>query len=166
MEQQKKKRKKLIIVGLGVVALFSYLFVFKFTQNKNINPQPINTPLPTPIATSIKNDLSLINAFPPEGTIEIGETQNAISLKFSKPVNENTIILSISPDLKLNKKQSLNEPNIILITPNIPWLTGETYTITIHDALSKDTLSRLNQRYNFTYTIVEPEFPIYPQGPI
>ena len=130
----------LFIFFLAIIIIFSPTN----TVSPNIQTKPQQTVFPSlsPTSTFNSKTIQFLSASPEAGIQKIGNSQKNISFYFNKQISLEDIQIEVVPfiDIKINKLKS--SPQRINIYPKTPWVTGETYEITIKKGsiLSEDVV--------------------------
>lgn len=151
-----RTNKKTSLLIFSFIFFLGFLYIV-FGRGGN---KPVATETPTPTATpnrilSNLPALGLPTIEPSPGSVEMADTEAAISLFFSTPIDVNTVLVSSNPNINFKISVLADFPNRIILTPQVPWQSGVDYTITIAAGLlSSDGKKQLKQDVVIKYSVL------------
>lgn len=137
-----KNKKKLLFIILFILATISVLFIYY--QSKNNNIEPIATPIPV--------KFELLKEIPSSGSISTILPTSAIEFDFSKPIDPNSIIVIVKPNIAFTFETSADK-KILYLKSNPVWEVNKQYVISL-DLKSTDG-ENLPEKINYSLKITK-----------
>ncbi|MBI2405317.1 Ig-like domain-containing protein [Candidatus Gottesmanbacteria bacterium] len=151
--------RRLIILLVVVVVVF--LMGILVTRRRP--PQPIPVPTPSSTPTTALLPMSVVSIFPKEGTVELGDTVNAVAIVFDQPIDSATAVVAVTPFTQVTAVVRADNKQRLIILPKDPWKSNTTYTMRVAAGLtSLSGQYALPQDVVITYQTVPPPAPVYP----
>lgn len=99
--------------------------------------------------------LQLLNRSPKGTEFEAANTTAPIYLYFNQPINQASAVVEVAPEpIRLTAAKQPDRQTVLILTPNVPWMTNQTVTITIKKNLvSSDKNFRLPADITFQLII-------------
>lgn len=150
-----KKKWKILLAVSGVIVI---VLLFIYVNNKTREPGAIVSPTPFPTQSAIPSPTSESifgqNAiYPGSGKQPLAFPSRAVGVKFSLPIDEDSVSVTIKPTIKHKVWVDPQTGLIVYITPLEPWKIGSVYNISV-SAKSKGGQS-LPKPVTFTFEPTE-----------
>lgn len=127
-----------------------------------------NSPQPNTAINPLLEDLIITKTHPFGKEFPVGGTRNGVTLYFTKAVDENTAQVMVVPQIKTGVRTHPTNKTEMYIIPEAPWVSNQTYNITIKAGLlSQEQSAQLKKDFTFTFTATEVKpYEELPQGGI
>ena len=143
--------KKFALAVLFFIAVLALLVSF-FFSSKQIKPPAAVVPQP------IQNSLHKTKSYPEDGVVEIGDTQNAISIFFDQPVNVSTVVVTVFPLFSLTPTTRKDDPRRLILAPTALWKPDASYVVRVsRGIMSIDGLYKLDEDIILQYKTTKPK---------
>ena len=142
---------------LFVVFIISILFFALYKSLYSVSPY-FRRGGSTPTFLKGKEELQLVQFEPDQGERVTIDAASATGFVFNKPVDEKTLNVNVSPNIKVTKRVYNEKQNEVWVFPSKQlWQSDVTYTITISEGLqSKDGTAILKKPVSYSFVLRFP----------
>jgi hypothetical protein len=141
-----KRYKAPLVILVGILGLLIFLLITQVKEGIKLSPVKV---VEQPYPTDASGTLTLLEAIPPSGEQrQSPDTTEYIELRFSAPIDVDTLKMRIRPYINLKATVYKEEPNILWLIPNqTSWENKTQYEIVITSlgGLSGEKLQRVIQ---------------------